>query len=654
MQEASRDHIAADATKMQKDIALVDAALACVRDDGSVDLDRLLLVEYEHNLGLLQRVVAKAGRRLDKRKQDPSYEYDPDIRQMDVSFLSRTESTGTRATTVTIARHDDALWSIRPDSRRMTDAEMAGWMAICARHCAFSFLYDAFVKECERQQPQRRGYIDYEGMPCFKHMWLASVARGLAGRTDAWRDGEVTRTRSLCIALAAILDARIEGGPLAIVDTPAGDRLDQAVAPSPAIIQEDDQEAMASMRGALEQVQYVKQQLGFTFSLEQAEYRIPNTEDAADHTRTLLCTVYRTTDRFSATEPYFLASVDPGEAAATDGPSPGLAKLKTTTPTLTEMTDEVAEDKMLADAALGCVRWDESVDVGRLLLLEHEHNLGLLGRAVARAGARLDEYDPRRSSEFVTHVRAVDLDLFFSLASVTSERKVVFVHRHDSASWSIEDDDRRMTDAQVASWMALCARHCSFMLEYNVQAAVAEGENDRRPDCCNGVEFEVYERMWLASVVRGLAARSGAWSGIEIMRTRNLCLALLAIAAAREKDGPLAMVNFPRGVTVDQGVVPVPLASEEGDDALSPSIGEALAQAEYVEQQLGFTFCAGYTGYRHLNTIDAADHTQQVLSAVYAATERMYATEASYVGLIAPAEYEAVAAEAPLGAALLH
>ncbi|AJF96970.1 hypothetical protein TW95_gp0236 [Pandoravirus inopinatum] len=207
-----------------------------------------------------------------------------------------------------------------------------------------------------------------------------------------------------------------------------------------------------------------------------------------------------------------------------------------------------------------------------------------------------------------------------------------------------------MTDAQMASWMALCARHCSFMLEYNVQAAAEK--DGRRPDCCNGVEFEVYERMWLASVVRGLAGRSGAWTGIEVMRTRNLCLALLAITAAREKAGPLAVVDLPRGHRLDQAVVPMPLVPREADNALLASMGEALAQAEHV-RQLGFAFFAGYTAYRHLNTIDAADHTRQVLSAVYASVERLYATEAYYVGLIAPAEYGAVVANMPSGATML-
>lgn len=641
-----------EATKMQKDAALVDAALACVGDDGLVDLGRLLLVEYEHNLGVLQGVVAKAGRRLDKRKQDPSYEYDPDIRQMDLSFLSETKSAGTRAMVVTIARHDDALWSVYRDGQRMTDAEMAAWMAICARHRAFSFLYDAFVKECEQQQPQRRGYIDYEGMPCFKHMWLASLARGLAGRTGSWTDGEVIRTHSLCVALATILDARIEGGPLAVVDTPTHGKLDQAVVPLPVIMREGDQQVMVSMRDALEQVQYVKQRLGSTFSVGQAEYRTPNAEDAADHTRALLCTVYRMTDRLCAAESHLLAPVGPDGAAARDGTSSGPAKSKTTTATSTVTTVEAQEDKRLADTALACVRWDESVDVGRLLLLEHAHDLGLIERAVARAGARLDEYNPSRSSAFVTNARAVDLDLFSGQgSSAHRESESVLIHRHDGALWSIQDDQKRMTDAQVASWMALCARHCSFMLEYNVKAA-AEADA-RRSDCCGGVEFEVYERMWLASVVRGLAGRSDAWTGTEAMRTRNLCLALLAISAAREKGGPLAVVDLPRGDRLDQAVVPVPLVQREGDDALLASIAEALALAERV-RRLGFAFFAGYTAFRYLNEIDAADHTRQVLLAIYAGVERLYATESYYVGLIAPAEYETMTVESPLGAAFFR
>jgi hypothetical protein len=650
-QGATSDHtLAGDAAKMQKDIALADSALACVRDDGSIDLGRLLLIEYEHNLDRLRAVVVKAGRRLDKRKHDPSYGCDPDIRQMELSFLSKMESVAWCATsTATIARHDRALWSVRPDGRRMTDTEMAGWMAICARHCAFSFLYDAFVKGCE---PQRRGYIDYEGMPCFKHMWLASVARGLAGWTNTWTGANVICTRSLCIALTAILDARLEGGPLAVVDTPMGGKLDQAVASSPATIQEGDQQLMASMQRALQQVRYVKQQLGFTFLVGHAEYDRPNAKYAADHTRALLYTVYCAIHRLYATGLGCFVPVDPDEATAKHDTVADPAKITVAPVTATEIAGDATEDKRLADAALACVRWDESVDVGRLLLLEHEHDLYLLGRAVAKAGARLDEYDPSRSSEFVTSMRAVDLHLFSTADGARPESRAVLIDRHDGALWSIGSGDRRLTDAQVASWMALCARHCSFMLEYNVRASTDDKDN-RQPDRGDNVEFEVHESMWLASVARGLADRAGAWTGIEIIRMRNLCLVLLAILAAREKRGPLAVVDLPTGNRLDQAIMPVPCAQREGNDALLMSISEALDQAERV-RQLGFAFFDGYTTYRYLNEIDSADHTRQMLSIVYASVERLYATESYYVGLIVPAEYEAIVNNTAGGAIFLH
>lgn len=314
-------------------------------------------------------------------------------------------------------------------------------------------------------------------------------------------------------------------------------------------------------------------------------------------------------------------------------------------------THPTSIDATLVDAALACVAWDESVDVGRLLLLEHEHDLGLLRRAVARAGARLDEYDQSRSSEFLTHTRAVDLDIFSGRGNRHPESAAVLIHRHDGALWSIEDDEARMTDAQAASWMALCARHCSFSFEYDVQVDESDdgGPLDRR----DTFEIRDHENMWLASVVRGLASRAGAWTGIEVMRTRNLCLALLAISGAREKGGPLAVVNLGKGDSLDQAVVPSPRVYRDDDDVVLASLGDALAQIERV-RQLGFTFFAGYAGYRHLNMIDAAEHTRQVLSAIYAGVDRLYATEPYYVKMISPAEYEAIIVGAPLGAALLH
>ncbi|QBZ81612.1 hypothetical protein pclt_cds_1026 [Pandoravirus celtis] len=318
-----------------------------------------------------------------------------------------------------------------------------------------------------------------------------------------------------------------------------------------------------------------------------------------------------------------------------------------TRPTVaTETATGAQKEAALADAALDCVAWDETVDVGRLLLLEHEHDAGLLRHIVARAGARLDEYEEHRSFEFINDARVMDLNIFFDAESLC--REYARVRRHDGAVWSVQDDDRRMTDAQATSWLALCARHCLFALEYDIPLREdADSEHADRDDTCR---VEDHETTWLASVARGLADRSGAWTGVEVMRTRNLCLALLAILDARAKGGPLAVVDLPDGNKVDQGAVPSPADRREGDDTLLASMSDALAQVEHLHQ-VGLAFFVARAGR---GLCGPAAHTRQVLSMVCAGVDRLYATESFYLGVIAPAEYEAIATNGPLGATFFH
>jgi hypothetical protein len=315
----------------------------------------------------------------------------------------------------------------------------------------------------------------------------------------------------------------------------------------------------------------------------------------------------------------------------------------------TEKATGAQKDAALADAALACVRWNESVDVGRLLLLEHEHDIGLLGRIVAGAGTCLDDYEECRSFDFINDTRAMVLGGFF-VDYESQHTDSVYVHRHDGAVWSIGTDfDRRLTDAQVTSWLALCARHCLFAIDYDV--ATTEDADSEHPDRDgNNTGQDDHGTTWLASVARGLTGRSGAWTGVEVMRTRNLCLVLLAILDARANGGPLAVVELPGGSKVDQGVTPSPADHREGDDALIASIGDALAQVERVSWSThGF-----FLGRADECLTGPAGHTRQVLSAVCTAVDRLYATEPFYLGVIAPAEYEAMVANGPLGAAFFH
>lgn len=336
------------------------------------------------------------------------------------------------------------------------------------------------------------------------------------------------------------------------------------------------------------------------------------------------------------------------EATDAHGAGKGHVSEETRPTAATETITSTQREAALAEAALDCVAWDETVDVGRLLLLEHEHDVGLLRHIVARAGARLDEYEEHRSFEFINDARVMDLDIFFDDESVG--RESVWVHRYDGAVWSVGTDfDRRLTDAQVTSWLALCARHCLFALDYDVPAREnADSEHpDQDDDTCGE---EDHETTWLAAVVRGLAGRSGAWTGAEVMRTRNLCLVLLAILDARAKGGPLAVVDMPDGNKVDQGAMPSLADRREGDDTLLASMGDALAQVEHV-RQVGLAFFVSRAG---LDMHSPAGRTRQVLSMVCAAVDRLYATESFYLGVIAPAEYEAMVANGPLGATFFH
>ncbi|AGO83129.1 hypothetical protein pdul_cds_898 [Pandoravirus dulcis] len=339
-----------------------------------------------------------------------------------------------------------------------------------------------------------------------------------------------------------------------------------------------------------------------------------------------------------------------GTGSADDKESPFYATAAIMIATAIEEATDAQKEAALANAALACVAWDESVDVGRLLLLEHERDVDLFRRIVAKAGARLADYDEDRSFEFINDARAISLNVFLDAKYLC--RKSAYVYRCDGALWSVgKTDDRRLTDAQASSWLALCARHRLLSLEYDVPR---RAERDSAyPNRGSNYEEEHHGHTWLASVARGLASRAGAWTGIEAMRTRTLCLVLLALLDARTEGGPLAVVDLPGGESVDQGAVPSPADRRKGDDALLASMAGALTQAEHV-RQLGFAFFVGHAGDGHLDLHSHAGHTRQVLSMVYAGVDRLYATEAFYLQVIAPAEYKAMADNAPLGSAIFH
>ncbi|AVK75431.1 hypothetical protein pqer_cds_1009 [Pandoravirus quercus] len=271
-------------------------------------------------------------------------------------------------------------------------------------------------------------------------------------------------------------------------------------------------------------------------------------------------------------------------------------------------------EEALVGAALACVRWDESVDLNRLMALEFKHNFGLFTSWLAQL------------SPIARHI--VKLECLTRRPFGES----VDLTPHDDGTWSL-DNGERMTDAQLAGMLAVCARHTKFWLMMTLK------------------ETALFAQTWLPCVVDGLARQQRAWTGIEIMRTRNLCVALAALVDARTECGPFGRVDVPKSGPFDQGAVP-PACADAGDDVAICSVAmrEAMTRV-HVLLQTRLAFRGRSVGlWDPVNTVYTFDFTRRLLAAVQSAVERLYATEPVYIKMIAPAEYEVMVAEAPLGA----
>ncbi|AGO85434.1 hypothetical protein psal_cds_1162 [Pandoravirus salinus] len=287
-------------------------------------------------------------------------------------------------------------------------------------------------------------------------------------------------------------------------------------------------------------------------------------------------------------------------------------------------------DEALVDAALACVRWDESVDLGRLMALEFEHNLGWLAPRLPQlpSGKRPDAWTLHCFVKRARDALSADQVSFLSGRGYadppTTDSPVRLTYR--GGLWSI-DDAQHMTDAQLAGLLAVGARQASFWYWIDLSKRLC------------------FAHTWLARIVEGLAQRDGAWTGIEIMRTRNLCIALAALMGAREKDGPLGRVDVPKCDPLDQGAVPV--ACADGD--LAAPMREALDRTHQLARA-GLVFCPRDTTPRFAYNINVADYTRRLLGSVQHGVERLYATEPYFLKLIAPSEYENMVNNAPLAA----
>lgn len=302
-------------------------------------------------------------------------------------------------------------------------------------------------------------------------------------------------------------------------------------------------------------------------------------------------------------------------------------------------TDE--DDAALVDAALACVRWDESVDVDRLLALEYQHDLAIVSDVVANAIRRIGADESLATAPRITAPSTLT-------RGERPNNRVVMCHE-DGAwhvmgrltgafAWNVPPS---LTGAQLAGYLTLCARHLAFSLRYYDGGANGQCFTPERTAC--------FGHMWLARLAATISRRAGAWTGIEIMRTRNLCLALIDIVDARRAKGPLAPVGERRtpGMTTP--------TTEDGDngggppEATAESMREALDHMALLESQ-GVAFVDVATARECGDVACTETIVRCTLLTVRNMLDRLYATDAYFLKLIGPAEYEAMVAGAPLAA----
>nr|UMO78966.1 hypothetical protein [Pandoravirus belohorizontensis] len=344
-------------------------------------------------------------------------------------------------------------------------------------------------------------------------------------------------------------------------------------------------------------------------------------------------------------------------------------------PTAHALDDKHHADADMIDQALSCVAWDESVDLERLLVLEHAYNRAVLTGAVAMAARRLDQdHGDRTLSVYSLGVKG------------TTERDHATARRLQ-ATWSVGDNNAAitMTDTEFVDCLSICARHVGFYVYYWIRRGDEGCSADRMPHH-DPMETPNFTHTWMACLVAALARQTSAWTGIDIMRTHNLCAALTKILDARMRDGPLASVDVPKcAAPLDQSAVPKgdigltvprahdalrtdatrqdmavesarPCAAAQSDTAHTDDVLESmrrgLAQVALLRRQ-GMDFNAFVDGACFSNT-QFFLRTYDVLGALRCSTERLYATESYFCKMIAPAEYKAMVEDAPFGSNFYH
>lgn len=282
---------------------------------------------------------------------------------------------------------------------------------------------------------------------------------------------------------------------------------------------------------------------------------------------------------------------------------------------------------LLAEA-LACVAWDGTVDVDRLVTIEFAHDEAAVRRVIDIAASFIRVTNPAGIGDGMTVGGSQVDDGWESHPLVVTPLGGKW-----RAITPVNVAAIVLSDAQLALYCGLCARHKQFAMTWAVSVTDMDKAGHRGVTPKEAGWCAEWRMMWMSRVANALAAESGAWTGDGVMRTQNLARTLLDILRARNAEGPLA-------------------ASAPGDqassDAAAPTgLREAAAIARGMPR--GIEFATDDDPLPHSVDYDAV-HAVALLQFVINATQRVYETQTLYTGVILPAEYDALQRNTPSGA----
>lgn len=293
---------------------------------------------------------------------------------------------------------------------------------------------------------------------------------------------------------------------------------------------------------------------------------------------------------------------------------------------------EPADD--LVAEAMACVAWDGTVDLDRLVSIELGHDEMATRRAIDRFVMCI--HTSTHDINSWGHCMTIEGATSGSRAMMRAETSIL-VWRRD-ARWHIDGrhGDVPLTDASLALYSAVCARHRRFSMQ-------AQSLSMTEHACTPVTHCLAWGDMWMSRIAHALASVSGAWTGDQVMRTQRLARALLGLLRVRAAEGPLARHAESDGKEA---------SLEPADAARTAKLCEANAIVASMSNNVVFTptyppSTRPASSSRNKTTVDSV--AAKLLENTINATQRLYETLAFYTAVIAPSEYEALRQNTPLG-----